>query len=114
MTSGPQIKVFDYTTRTVSAWSVAGNYPAWSPDGTQIAYAQQYGGPLHIINADGTNQRAITGSGSYSESAAAWSPDSKWLIAQNVASGSLDIIEVATGNVLPLWNGAGYGSVSWK
>jgi Tol biopolymer transport system component len=114
VTSGQQIKVFDYTTKTVSAWSVAGNYPAWSPDGTQIAYAQQYGGPLHLINADGTNQRVIAGSQPYSESAAAWSPDSKWLISQNVAYGSLDIIEVATGKVLPIGNGAGYGSVSWK
>ena len=114
VTSGLQIKVFDYTTRTVSAWSVTGNYPAWSPDGTQIAYAQQYGGPLHLVNADGTNQRVITGSRAYSESAAAWSPDSKWLIAQNVDYGALDIIEVATGKALPISNGAGYGSVSWK
>ena len=114
VTSGLQIKVFDYATKTVSAWSVGGNYPAWSPDGTQIAYAQQYGGPLHLINADGTNQRVISGSQPYSESPAAWSPDSKWLIAQNTAYGYLDIIEVATGKVLPISNGAGYGSLSWK
>jgi len=69
VTSGPQIKVFDYTTRTVSTWSVAGNYPAWSPDGTQIAYADRTGQPLHLINADGTNQRVITlDIGSYAES----------------------------------------------
>jgi hypothetical protein len=42
------------------------------------------------------------------------SPDSKWLIAQNIDYGTLDIIEVATGKVLPLWNGAGYASLSWK
>lgn len=111
---GGQIKVFDYATRAVSAWSVAGNYPAWSPDGTQLAYTQQYGGPLHLINADGTNQRVITGSRPYSESPAAWSPDSKWLIAQNLDYGTMDIIEVATGNVLPIVNGAGYVSPNWK
>src|SRR6266513_566926 len=115
VTSGAQIKVFDYITRTVSAWSVAGYYPVWSPDGTQIAYVQQYGGPLHLVNSDGTNQRLISsGNRSYSESPVAWSPDSKWLIAQNVAYGTLDIIEVATGNVLPITNGAGYISLSWK
>jgi hypothetical protein len=109
-----RIKVFDYTTRTVSTWSVAGNYPAWSPDGTRIAYAQQYGGPLHLMNADGTNQRVITGSRPYSEAPVTWSPDSKWLIAQNSDYGNLDVIEVATGNILPLWSGAGYVSLSWK
>ncbi|MFL5481884.1 MAG: TolB family protein [Gemmatimonadaceae bacterium] len=112
--SGPQIKVFDYTTKTVSAWSVTGNYPAWSPDGTQIAYAEQYGGSLHLMNADGTNQRVITGSRPYAEVTPVWSPDSKWVIAQNTSYGVLDIIEVATGNILPVINGAGYGSLSWK
>lgn len=114
VTSGAQIKVFDYATRTVSAWSVAGNYPAWSPDGTQIAYAEQYGGPLHLMNADGTNQRVITGSPSYTVSRAVWSPDSKWLIGENTAYGILDVIEVATGKILPVWNGYGYGNLSWK
>ncbi len=113
-TSAAQIKVFNYTTRTVSAWSAAGMYPSWSPDGTQIAYSQQYGGPLHLINADGTNQRVITGNRPYSESPPAWSPDSKWLIAQNIDYGTLDIIEVATGNVLPITNAAGYVSPNWK
>jgi hypothetical protein len=112
---GPQIKVFDYTTRTVSTWSVAGNYPAWSPDGTQIAYEDPSGGPLHLINPDGTSQRVITSdSGYYSDSRVAWSPDSKWLIGQNFANGSLDVIEVATGKVLPIMSGVGYGSVSWR
>jgi len=115
VTSGLQIKVFDYTTRTVSAWSVVGNYPSWSPDGTQIAYATQYGGPLHLINADGTNQRVISsGNRSYPESPVAWSPDSKWLIAQDFGFGTLDLIEVATGNVLPIVNGAAYISPNWK
>lgn len=110
-----QIKVFDYATRTVSAWSVTGDYPTWSPDGTQIAYAQLSGGPLHLMNADGTNQRVLTAAnGPYSDSPPAWSPDSKWVIAENLSSGSLDLIEVATGKVLPISNPGGYFGVSWK
>ena len=66
------------------------------------------------MNADGTNQRVITGSRPYSEAPVTWSPDSKWLIAQNSDYGNLDVIEVATGNILPLWSGAGYVSLSWK
>jgi WD40-like Beta Propeller Repeat len=115
VTSGAHIQVFDYTTRTVSAWSVAGMYPSWSPDGTQIAYAEQYGGALHLINADGTNQRVISsGNRSYPESPVAWSPDSKWIIGQDFQFGTLDIIEVATGNVLPIVNSAAYTSPNWK
>jgi len=110
-----QIKVFDYATRTVSAWTVTGDYPTWSPDGTQIAYAQLSGGRLGLMNADGTNQRVLTAAnGSYSDSPPAWSPDSKWVIAENLGSGSLDLIEVATGKVLPISNPGGYFGVSWK
>jgi hypothetical protein len=110
-----QIKVFDYATRTVSAWSVTGDYPTWSPDGTQIAYAQLSGGPLHLMNADGTNQRVLAAAnGLYSDSPPAWSPDSKWVIAENLSSGSLDLIEVATGKVLPISNPGGYFGVSWR
>ena len=52
--------------------------------------------------------------GYYTELHVAWSPDSKWLIAQNIANGTLDVIEVATGKVLPIVAGVGYGSVSWR
>jgi hypothetical protein len=62
VTTGPKIKVFDYTTKTVSAWSVAGDEPAWSPDGKQIAYIEQNGGLLRLVNADGTNLRVVTSS----------------------------------------------------
>jgi len=115
VTSGTQIKVFDYATKTVSAWSVTGMYPSWSPDGTQIAYAEQYGGALHLMNADGTNQRVISSGGrSYPESPVAWSPDSKWIIGQDFQFGTLDLIEVATGKVLPIVNSAAYTSPNWK
>jgi eukaryotic-like serine/threonine-protein kinase len=106
--------VLDYTTKTVSAWSVTGDYPAWSPDGTQIAFAGGYGGPLRVINADGTNQRSITSTEAFSEWEAAWSPDSKWIIALDRSYFALDIIEVATGKTVPLTNVARYTGLSWK
>jgi Tol biopolymer transport system component len=39
-----------------------GDYPAWSPDGNQIAYTrtQQGDGGLWIMNADGTGKRRLT------------------------------------------------------
>jgi WD40 repeat protein len=69
---------------------------------------------LNLIDADGTNPRlASSSNASYADSAPAWSPDSKWIVALS-ASGTLNLVEVATGTVLPLLAGSGYGSVSWK
>jgi hypothetical protein len=57
---------------------------SWSPDGLSIAY-QAADGALHVVNADGTNDRAITGSNQSIVTSALWSSD----------SGRLAFIEVA-------------------
>ena len=116
---GPRINVFDYTTRTVSAWTETGNFPTWSPDGTHIAYV----GPIlftldkfktYLINPDGTNQRLLSSTNEpYAGWPAAWSPDSKWLIAKTI-TGTWNVIEVATGTTLPISSAAAYVSLSWK
>lgn len=70
--------------------------------------------PLRLVNADGTNQRVISSANTgYAESPLAWSPDSKWLVAERL-DGTLHVIEVATGTVLPVRNGGAYGNLSWK
>jgi Tol biopolymer transport system component len=50
--------------------------PAWSPDGTQIVFHRQDGADtnLYIINADGSNERALTTDGGASP---AWSPNGR-------------------------------------
>lgn len=54
--------------------------PAWSPDGSQIAFTFSLEGPgehsdIHIMNADGTNHRNLTGTPTINEVGAGWSPD---------------------------------------
>ena len=50
--------------------------PAWSPDGTQIAFTRFYGatqGEIFVMNADGSNQRRLTANAN--DRNPTWSPD---------------------------------------
>ena len=50
--------------------------PAWSPDGTKIAFVRYSSGPgaeIYVMNADGTGQVDLTNGAN--DSAPAWSPD---------------------------------------
>lgn len=59
----------------------AGYKPAWSPDGTQIAYHTSVGGrqQLHVINADGSLPRQILSSAAVLD--VVWYPSAKILFA---------------------------------
>jgi Tol biopolymer transport system component len=65
-----------------SKWRITDNsyndlYPAWSPDGTEIVFANQSDpttNDLYTIKRDGSGLRQLTDS-SYNEVSPAWSPD---------------------------------------
>ena len=63
--------------------------PAWSPDGTQIAYGSIVGSlvQLFIMNADGTNRQQVLTSGSVID--VTWKPSSKLLF--GVLSGNYEL-----------------------
>ena len=114
VTSGAVVKVFDYATKTTSAWSVPGQNPSWAPDGSRIAYSALGAAELRVINPDGSNQRAITsGPRRYDGGPISWSGDSKWLLARS-DFGTVDLIEVATGTVVPLPFTSAYSNASLK
>jgi TolB protein len=50
--------------------------PAWSPDGTRIAFASRRGGnfDIYVTGADGTGTRRVTSAG-VDEASPTWSPD---------------------------------------
>jgi TolB protein len=69
----------------------AAHWPAWSPDGTQIAYGAPFGSveQLFIVNADGTNRhQALTTNGSIID--VAWRPSSRLLFAMDYEIYSYD------------------------
>ncbi|MEP6986996.1 MAG: hypothetical protein ABI970_15430 [Chloroflexota bacterium] len=56
-------------------------HPAWSPDGTRIAFSSDQDGnnELYVMNADGSNIVRLTNNRSY-DSFPAWSPDGSQLV----------------------------------
>lgn len=52
--------------------------PAWSPDGSRIAYVGA-DSAVHVMNADGSDARRLTTRG-LPEDQPSWSPDGRWLV----------------------------------
>jgi TolB protein len=67
-------------------------HPAWSPDGTTIAYASCADNKvaIHVVGVDGTAPAALT-SGSGIDYRPTWSPDGRQIAFQSERSGNLDV-----------------------
>jgi Tol biopolymer transport system component len=90
---------------------VTGNSVAWAPTGNVLAYNAK-SSQLALVNSDGTGNRVIA-PGRYLPSFS-WSPDGKYLIAQNFDTLKLDVIDVTTGVALPVGFTGRMSSPSWK
>lgn len=66
--------------------------PAWSPDGTQLAFASDMSGEwdIYAINADGTNLRSITAD-AHTDWSPSWSPDGERLAFHSDRDGNQDV-----------------------
>jgi dipeptidyl aminopeptidase/acylaminoacyl peptidase len=71
---------------------VGNDAPAWSPDGTQIAFTsfRNGKGDIYVMLPDGSGQTRLTTSNAHDD-LAAWSPDSKRIAFASDRSGQLEI-----------------------
>lgn len=93
------------------------SYPAWSPDGTQIAFSSNRTGgvmQIYVMNADGKNIRALT-KGNLACRVPAWSPDGKTIaFCRAGAGGGSNICTIpATGGTIQSLEGDAWDP-SWS
>jgi TolB protein len=82
----------DASPQNASFTVVDNRYPAWSPDGTRIAYhSNLYGNwDLFVMDADGSNVRRLTDH-SADDAMPSWSPDGTRLVFHSARSGNWDV-----------------------
>lgn len=82
-------------TRTQVDWKDGS--PAWSPDGTRIAFYSERDGnaEIYVMNADGTGVTRLTRS-SADEGYPAWSPDGRTISFDSDRTGNFDVFAMNT------------------
>ena len=95
------LAVIDVVAKQITQLGVPGIAPRWAPAGDTIAYL---GGPyqseIWLVNANGGGSRRVSPAGRNYAPGMDWSPDRRWIIARGPTS--LELVEVATGSILPL------------
>jgi dipeptidyl aminopeptidase/acylaminoacyl peptidase len=71
--------------------SDGGFYPAWSPDGSRIAFVGMLPNEIYVMNADGTNPTRLTDNNQVVDWWPAWSPDGSRIV---YSSGVQDDLEI--------------------
>ena len=95
----------------VDSFQVTAYAPHWSPTGAVLAIeSQDLYGQISLINPDGSGLRQLTGAGWLD--AYAWSPDGRWLVGLRYRVPC--IVNVLTGEQLPLTFAAGYTGITWR
>lgn len=69
--------------------------PAWSPDGTRLAFLRS--GRIEVSAADGSGAVAVTDPGDGQDQDPAWTPDGSALVFRRVAGGQVGLFRVSAG-----------------
>ncbi len=98
---------------TTSTWYVNGNTPRWDPVANRLAYVRQYGGPILVVNGDGTAEHVVSAPDHlYEERTFDWSPDGQWIVARG--TNVLELINVSSGLTLPLGYSSNMNMPTWR
>jgi hypothetical protein len=106
------LQILDLTSGTVQSLGLAGFSPRWSPLGELIAYMSD--GAVFVVRPDGTGRRAVSPLDHGYEEGLDWSPDGRWIIARSYGRSRLEVIDVATGEAVPLPGSALLTYPSWR
>lgn len=101
-TGAPGLRVITVATGATVFTGPVAQAPKYSPDGASIAFLA--GGQLHVIGADGTNDRTLTPSMTAYLGPLSWSNDSRWIAVAHgsVTGGTVYLYLVDTVNDTPI------------
>lgn len=87
-----QTRLTDITSICVNTSNCSVWEPAWSPDGSKIAFRSAHGGDaeIYVVDSDGTNQVNLTNN-SASDIGPSWSPDGTKIIFSSNRDGNSEI-----------------------
>ena len=96
-TQGPHLQASFAVTRLTDDPNSRSSTPAWSPDGSKIAFQSDRGGnwDIYVMDADGSNVKQITDSPAR-DMQPAWSPDGSKIAYQSNPRGNWDIYVMDT------------------
>ena len=107
---GTDLYVRDVAAGTSTLIASSAQLPAWSPDGTNIAYNTVGLESIRVVAADGSGDRVLVrGFHDY----LSWSPDGRWLAVSRYGGG-LVLISVADGAVLPVPGAGVLTQFAWR
>jgi len=78
---------------TTQITGLENTYPAWSPDGTRIAFESTRDGPdadIFVMQADGSGVVQLTRNDAY-DGTPAWSPDGQYLVFATERDGNAEV-----------------------